>query len=162
MENPNNYEHAAPVLGDWLWIGDRHAAEDADFIARAGITDVLTVALEVTPAIDPARNIRIGLHDEHPGKERNSDEALLRVAEAIDRVCEPGGIRLLVHCAEGRNRSVASVIAYLIRGTVLGGFSRYRYTVLRAYHEISEKYPKARVTAGLLHHIDTLFFPDHG
>lgn len=103
-----------------LWVGALSAAECAPALEARGIKSIVTVAARLNACVPPSiRHTTVAL-DDHPCADLLS--ALVVVLQAIDEGMAPaadsiknaacGGV--LVHCASGVSRSVASCVAWLM------------------------------------------------
>lgn len=109
-----------------IYLGNLAAAEDAEALARAGITASLNLAMNIFPgplALPDGtllRRYQIGLLD-GPGNPPQLFEAAIRLIDGLAETYtegkphypphRPGG--LLVHCRGGRSRSVAVLALWL-------------------------------------------------
>jgi hypothetical protein len=117
---------------DRVFIGNGFDACNAALIAEHGITAIVSVALEFHPdAVDTI--YRCGLHDEFPDHPVNTDEQLRAAVDSFEMAYNAGHV-VLSHCAAGHNRSVATVVGWLVKS------GRCRtvndaYTYVRDRHE---------------------------
>lgn len=111
------FKTAAHEVRPRLFLGSYHAAAPA-FLQRAGVTHVLNCLDATAVAVGDHRTRTLDLEDEP------EQELPLRAAtDFIARALAEKGAVCLVHCAMGVSRSVACVVAHLLRvegGTVEG------------------------------------------
>ncbi len=101
-----------------LWIGNRVAALDPDFLARKKITAVFNCTKDIPFAPSIYRQYRIPVDDNlKPEEIRNlelwSYEITYKMSAEVRRAAAAGEA-VLVHCHAGMQRSAASVAIYLI------------------------------------------------
>jgi len=101
-----------------LWVGGLSAAENAEQLESHGVAAVVTVAARLKPQIpESVRHTAVSV-DDHPCADIL--KVLPAALEAVDAVlshsaAEEGvGRSVLVHCASGVSRSVATCVAWLM------------------------------------------------
>jgi hypothetical protein len=103
----------ARAIAPGLWLGASSMAADEERLRARGITHVVNVAKEI-PSYFPKRltYLRLELAD--------SADSAVRMRELLPRACDFIGAALasgggvLVHCALGRSRSAAVLLAYAL------------------------------------------------
>lgn len=95
-----------------IWIGNSQDARNASALKSAGITHILNCAEDLPPALgwkDGFVNFHCGLCDgENPSAfYRGGIEILKGILDGSDH-------KVLVHCHEGRSRSVYIVACYMV------------------------------------------------
>lgn len=103
---------ASEAIPDLLFVGSGRDAHSADELARIGVVCVLNVARDIaaTRVASVAAYLELPLDD----VERQSLLQVVPRALAFIDLARQQRRRVLVHCAVGRSRSVAIVIAYLV------------------------------------------------
>lgn len=97
-------------ITDQIWIGNSGDARNADALRAAGITHILNVAEDLVPHLgwkEGFTHFHIGLRDDtnHHSFYVSAIQALIGIVRL--------GHKVLVHCHEGRSRSVYVVACYL-------------------------------------------------
>lgn len=120
-----------------LWLGNRRASEDSEFLQKNNIHVVFncTKDLPFSPIISPQGRYRIPVHDnleeeEIANMERWSKEIVYKLLQEYK-----SGKAILVHCMAGMQRSAAAVAMMLI--------AHLRIHALDAYQYIKERRPIA-------------------
>lgn len=115
---PEMSEHAAMVLeadaqhGGALWVGDLLAANSAQWLTEVGIGARVNCAAEVPVAAEVSdAYLHVPLRDHHTESIEDHWQGALEFIDAALR----RGAGVLVHCVQGRSRSVAIVLAYMLR-----------------------------------------------
>lgn len=93
-----------------LYVGALWNAVDARKLAQAGVTLIVSMAVEHRRLRFPVRTQQFPLHDD---AEEFAMPMFLRSVVAIDAALMASEV-VLVCCGVGRSRSVAAVIAYLV------------------------------------------------
>ncbi|KAF2748543.1 phosphatases II, partial [Sporormia fimetaria CBS 119925] len=98
-----------------LYIGGLYALYQTDLIRRARITHVLSVIdydpqLSTNPQFNHLKQLHINVED-HPNT--NLLAHFARTCEFIDSALRDGG-SVFIHCAMGKSRSAACVVAFLM------------------------------------------------
>jgi protein-tyrosine phosphatase len=110
--------NAADEIVPTLWIGNRAAALDPEFLAAKKITTVFNCTKDIPFEPTIRRQYRVPVDDNLQEAEiRNlelwSYEVVYKIL-AEHRRCLDEGTGVLVHCAAGMQRSAASVAMYLV------------------------------------------------
>jgi protein-tyrosine phosphatase len=108
-----SYEHAHLIIPR-LWLGNRHAAADADFIQMHHIKTVFNCTKDLPFHTSIQRKYRIPVHDNLEPEEINrlqewSPEIVYKVLAEYNL-----GHTILVHCHAGMQRSAAVVAMVLL------------------------------------------------
>ncbi|KNC87803.1 hypothetical protein SARC_00060 [Sphaeroforma arctica JP610] len=109
-----NMEMEPTRVLSYLYLGNKRNSADMESLKALGITHILNVAKECIPQSDNNQDMRyknIPLLD-------STEEDILSVLEEsilfIDTAKDSNG-KILVHCVGGISRSVAVILAYLVR-----------------------------------------------
>ena len=109
-------DHANDILPNQLWLGDIHAALDANWLKKTGITHIVSVlsfqAEQVAIYPEQFRYLSVFAHD---NTRENLKQYWPLTTDFIRGALSRGG-KVLVHCKFGRSRSTATLAAYLIAG----------------------------------------------
>jgi len=99
-------------VANGLWVGNLDEAFDKNVLKTAGITHILNVAseLEFTERVGMIYD-KIAVDDD--SYEANIETILPCALSHIRTVIQNGGI-VMVHCLEGKSRSICVVLAYMI------------------------------------------------
>jgi len=127
----------AEVDKNFLWLGDLEHALSLSILQGLGITHVLTVGWLPVPEVDNVRvRMRLQVRDDE-------DEWLggvfQRAFDFIDDARSAKG-RVLVHCREGRSRSAAITIGWLI--------ACRRWSLAQAFERVRNVRPEATPNKG--------------
>ncbi len=96
-----------------LWLGNRHAALDRNFLQEKGIKSVFNATKDIPFEDSVMRRWRIPVDDNLQAPEiRNLELWSMEIVFRIIAELKNGPV--LVHCAAGMQRSAASVAMYLI------------------------------------------------
>jgi dual specificity phosphatase 12 len=110
-----------------LFIGGLYALYQTDLIKAAGITHVLSV-IDYEPGLDKPH--LEGVKKMHVWAEDDPNEDLLqwfgRTSEFVREGLEGGGA-VFVHCAMGKSRSAAAVVAFLMKRFGIGAEEGLRW-----------------------------------
>jgi atypical dual specificity phosphatase len=119
-----------------LWLGNRAAAHDLDFLRQQNITTIFNCTKDIPFKQGAApRMYRIPLDDNlEPEEIRNLETWAWETAYKVAREIGTGN-RTLVHCMAGMQRSAAVVAIYLV--------AKYRCTTDEAIAYIKAKRPVA-------------------
>lgn len=100
-----------------LWLGKWTTSQDLEFLENEGITCIINCTNTFKfPAI-PMRKIRIPILDNGSDAEVYKMYSLLDKAVTLIHRLLINKDRILVHCQAGQQRSVAIVLAFIIRYT---------------------------------------------
>ncbi|GJE96901.1 dual specificity protein phosphatase family protein [Phanerochaete sordida] len=125
-----------------VFLADLAAAEDANVLARLGITHVLSAmrgSVALPPSAPPLVCLQLPLQDS-PFAELA--EHLPRAAAFVaDALADPRA-RVLVHCVQGVSRSASVVCAFLMHA--------YGWTPAQALQFVKSKRPSADPNAGFV------------
>lgn len=132
-----------------LLVGGATAASAFSLMRKLGVTCILNVTSDLTEPhqSDLGSDIqwhRIPLHDL---EDEDISEAIGDALSIIDRIAAAGG-KVLVHCHEGRSRSVTMCLAYFI--------TRERMPLADALSFIQVHRPEAQPNAGFLRQLMAL------
>jgi len=109
------------ILPEFLYIGDRLTAGDADRLKAIGITHVVNATLDIPNFFDEAhaqsdgyllQYFRCPIQDS-PESAADISSQMQGVVEFIRKSREAGG-KCLVHCRAGMSRSATLVLAFLV------------------------------------------------
>lgn len=121
-----------------LWLGNRGASQDLDFLREKQITAIFNCTKDIPfrQGVHPSMHqYRIPLDDNlQPDELRNLEHWSWEVAYKIAKE-RASGNRILVHCHAGMQRSAASVAIYLI--------ATYRCTTDEAIAFLKQRRPVA-------------------
>ena len=119
-----------------LWLGNRNAANDLDFLRTNQITAIFNCTKDIPFRQGAVPHMyRIPLDDNlEPEEIRNLEHWSWEAAYKIAKETSAGN-RVLVHCAAGMQRSAATIAIYLV--------SKYRCTTDEAITFIKSKRPIA-------------------
>jgi protein-tyrosine phosphatase len=122
----NNADEVLPGL----WLGNRGAAKDREFLARAKIHAVFNFSKDLPFEEGVERKYRIPVDDNlHPEEIRNLE---LWAPQFTDRMLQEWNRGpILVHCAAGMQRSAAAVAMFLIRWTSVAPSEAIHYVQLK-------------------------------
>lgn len=129
---PNSPNSNFSKVMDRVYIGTGYDACNAALITEHAITAIITVALEFNPTTTPVV-YRCGLHDEFPDHPVNTDEQLRAAVDAFEAAYDTG-CTVLSHCAAGHNRSVATVVGWLVKSKQFASVDE-AYAFVEAHHE---------------------------
>ncbi|CAJ1332921.1 unnamed protein product, partial [Effrenium voratum] len=87
-------------------------AQDAGFLKKHGITHLVSVAEECPPSA-PVQTLHLALRDSPLTDVRSRFSEVFDFVDQARASAKPGAA--LIHCFEGKNRSAAFVIAYVMR-----------------------------------------------
>jgi atypical dual specificity phosphatase len=126
-----------------LVVGNAASANAFDMMRKLGITCVLNVTTDIPEPhqSEMGKEIewhRISLDD---AEDQDLSDALDEGLSIIDRIVATGG-KVLVHCHEGRSRSVSMCLAYFV--------TRERMPLAEALNFIKSHRPEAQPNAGFL------------
>jgi len=126
-----------------LLVGGATAASAFDEMRKRGVKCVINVTTDITEPhqSDLGADVewhRIPLHDT---EEQDISEALEEGLSIIDRVSRTG-CKILIHCHEGRSRSVSLCLAYFI--------TRDNMTLADALSFVKSHRPEAQPNAGFM------------
>mmetsp|Transcript_15092 Transcript_15092/g.23831 ORF Transcript_15092/g.23831 Transcript_15092/m.23831 type:complete len:261 (-) Transcript_15092:161-943(-) len=131
-----------------LLIGNAVSASSFDAMQQLGVRCILNVTADlVEPTASELGNIewhRIPLHDT---EDQDLTNALNEGLVIIDRVSATGG-KVLIHCHEGRSRSVTLALAHLI--------TRNRMSLADAIGLVKSHRPEAQPNAGFMRQLMAL------
>jgi len=124
-----------------IFVGNRHAAEDADFFSRHNVRAVLNVTATLPNTFrcdSQIEYLRIPVYD----SEERRDVARMKqylpvITEFIHKNVVIEKKVLLVHCVMGRQRSCAALVSYLIRFYDMSSLDAVEYVLARkpdAFH----------------------------
>ncbi|KAK0707825.1 protein-tyrosine phosphatase-like protein [Lasiosphaeris hirsuta] len=102
---------AACIMPDLLYLGPVSATSNGAFLAREGITHVLSIGKSPASRIDGITYERLSLTDE---EHSIIEPVATRASEIIDKAASAGG-KVLVHCSAAISRSPTIVAAYLMK-----------------------------------------------
>lgn len=102
-------------IKDNIWIGSSQDAKNLEAIKAAGITHILNCAED----LDPAFGWKDGITCFHVGLRDDSNSPYLYIA-GVNILNAIRGKNVLVHCHEGRSRSVWIVACHLAQDTSTG------------------------------------------
>ncbi len=119
-----------------LFIGDYLMSINYEVLIHYNITHILICAEELSPRFPESFHYKQLFIDDDPNYPIRDyfDEAYDFISEGVNR----GAV--LVHCAQGRSRSVSMILMYLIRN--------HRITFKKALHYIKEKHKNANPDPG--------------
>lgn len=103
-------EHSLSKIIPNLYLGCIHDANDADLLARTGITHVLSLYHHSVTIAHPCVQLQINISDS-PASDITS--AIWQGTAFIHQALQQGG-RVFVHCHAGISRSATIVMAYLM------------------------------------------------
>merc|ERR1712187_383868 len=126
-----------------LFVGPATSAGCLHYLRKVGVTCILncTTDLPAPPERALGRDIqwhRVALEDV---EDQDLSAAFEDASCIIDQVAKSGG-RVLVHCHEGKSRSVSLCLAYLV--------SRERWNLAKARAFVKARRKQARPNAGFL------------
>lgn len=115
-------------ITDNIYLGSQQALYQVEELRRHGITHILTVHDEYVPV-----DIKDNFYHKHCVIADNPSESLMKVLpEALTFMNSIGkNDKILVHCAQGRSRSVSIVIAWIMQ--------RYNISFPEAYAFVASK-----------------------
>lgn len=95
-------------IRDNLFIGDKYDLNNYA-LSKNNITAILNVSIETKSYEDNSiKTIKIGMKDEALDAKRNTNEAVIKLAELLN-----DGETVLVHCSYGKSRSPHIIASYL-------------------------------------------------
>lgn len=141
---------AERILGGIHLLSIEPINANVDLKSEYGITHVLSVLPGPLPTYitDNYTHSQIDITDEETS---NLLESLPAAIEFIDLALFPGGVgaddkkhrgAILVHCAQGKSRSVAVIVAYLM--------AKYHLTYAQALHAVTRKVADAQPNDGFV------------
>ncbi|KAK3321360.1 protein-tyrosine phosphatase-like protein [Cercophora scortea] len=102
---------AACIIPNLLYLGPVSAASNTTFLAREGITHVLSIGKSPASRIEGIIYERLGLTD---AEDSDIGPVVTNACDIIDGAERSGG-KVLVHCSAAISRSPTVVAAYLMR-----------------------------------------------
>jgi predicted protein tyrosine phosphatase len=118
MSYTDFYKSNADLVLPGIWLGNKVAAHDEEFLRRNKIQAVFNGSKDIPFHSYPKRHYRIPVHDNLEEEEiRNMElwsyEIVYKLRKEVKRA-EEEGTQILVHCAAGMQRSAAIIAMYLI------------------------------------------------
>ncbi|KAK3349765.1 protein-tyrosine phosphatase-like protein [Lasiosphaeria hispida] len=102
---------AACIVPGLLYLGPVSATSNSAFLAREGITHVLSIGKSPASRIEGVTYERLSLTDE---EDSSIGPIAIKACEIIDMAASTGG-KVLVHCSAAISRSPTIVAAYLMK-----------------------------------------------
>lgn len=120
MDAQDLYKRSKPAdeIVPGLWLGNRHAAADPQFISEKKIQAVFNCSKDLPFLKSIPRQYRVPVDDSRQepdisNLEKWSYEIVFKISQEVRRA-RADGTAVLVHCAAGMQRSAASVAMFLI------------------------------------------------